>query len=214
MSRNIAVAVRQYATDGTLIAVHANLNAAAESVGCTISLISKGCCRALNVKTCKGFVWRYVTDDEIASGDMSVIKELNGGRVVRQYTLTGEFVAEYIGLKDASAKTGATRGGISSCCNRIKNHATSHGFVWRYGDDDEIAAGDMSVFSTLDDRKPVRQYTVDGKFVKRYDGLRVASRETGIKNSNLSACCNRKPRHGTAGGFIWRFVDDDEYAVR
>lgn len=211
MARRNTGAVRQYTTDGILVKEHASLGVAADSVGCSPSLISKGCNRAQSVKTCKGFVWRYASNDEIAQGDMTAIDELNDGRRVRQYTMEGKLVKEYRNPRDAADTNGFNRGCIIASCNRYPSHTTSAGYVWRYADDDEIAKGDMSVFDGLDDRKAVRQYSLDGKFIKQFAGLRVASRETGIYSSSLSCCCNRKPRHSTAGGYIWRFVDDDEF---
>lgn len=56
--------------------------------------------------------------------------------------------------------------------------------------------------------KPVRQYTKEGVFVAEYASTHEASRMTGVNQSSISMCCNHKPRHNTAGGFIWRFKDD------
>lgn len=49
--------------------------------------------------------------------------------------------------------------------------------------------------------KPVRQYTKSGEFVKQYQSMSQAERETGIKCQSISACC----RHITksAGGYEW-----------
>ena len=48
---------------------------------------------------------------------------------------------------------------------------------------------------------PVSQYTKDGVFLKRYNSMLKAERETGILNGNISNCVNMKRK--TAGGYIW-----------
>ena len=54
---------------------------------------------------------------------------------------------------------------------------------------------------------PVKQYTLDGAFVKEYECIKKASEETGINKGNISLCCNNERK--TTGGYIWRFSYDD-----
>lgn len=49
--------------------------------------------------------------------------------------------------------------------------------------------------------KPVYQYTVDGKLIKKYPSQHEASRQTGINVSRINDCCSGKRL--TAGGFKW-----------
>lgn len=51
--------------------------------------------------------------------------------------------------------------------------------------------------------RPVDQMTPDGQFVKRWSSTREAARQTGINQSNISACCNGDLRYHLAGGFKW-----------
>lgn len=53
--------------------------------------------------------------------------------------------------------------------------------------------------------KPVKQYNIDGMFIKEYESIKYAALETGISKSSISLCCNNKLK--TAGNFIWRFSD-------
>ena len=52
------------------------------------------------------------------------------GKPVIQYTLNGEFVAEYPTLKNAERKTGIYSTNISSCCNG--KYKTSGGYIWKW----------------------------------------------------------------------------------
>jgi hypothetical protein len=52
---------------------------------------------------------------------------------------------------------------------------------------------------------PVNQFNKDNVFIKYYDGISEASRQTNILTTCICACC--KGRQKTAGGFIWRYAD-------
>jgi group I intron endonuclease len=54
-------------------------------------------------------------------------------------------------------------------------------------------------------RKPIHQYTVDGKFIKSFDAIIDAERETKVKKSNIQQvlCGNTL----TAGGFVWKYAE-------
>ena len=62
--------------------------------------------------------------------------------------------------------------------------------------------------------KPVRQYTLDGKFVAEYPSVTQAARKLGISPSPIARCCNRAARYKQSNGYIWRFVSDDEFFVQ
>lgn len=55
-------------------------------------------------------------------------------------------------------------------------------------------------------RKEVWQYDLKGNFIKKYDSIREAERKTNIKG--IFDVCKHRPKHKTAGGFVWRFKDD------
>ena len=55
--------------------------------------------------------------------------------------------------------------------------------------------------------KSVIQYTLDGVFVAEYKSIGEAERQTKISGGSIRNCCNNKPHHKTAGGYIWKFKD-------
>lgn len=55
--------------------------------------------------------------------------------------------------------------------------------------------------------KSVAKYSVNGDFIQVFSSVNEASRQTGIKPSNISNCCNKKPHYLTAGGYVWRWAD-------
>lgn len=54
---------------------------------------------------------------------------------------------------------------------------------------------------------PVKQYTLDGTFIRGYPSAIEASRNTNIAVSGITSCCNKKYTH--SGGFIWRYKNDN-----
>lgn len=57
--------------------------------------------------------------------------------------------------------------------------------------------------------KPIEQWSKDGEMLMGiYNSTHEAERITGIKHSNISACCKNKPHHNTAGGYKWRYKDE------
>lgn len=47
----------------------------------------------------------------------------------------------------------------------------------------------------------VDQYTLDGTFIKTYDSIMEASRETSVHDSSITMCANKHNK--TGGGYIW-----------
>lgn len=57
--------------------------------------------------------------------------------------------------------------------------------------------------------KQVNQYDLEGNFIKQWDTIKNASRNLNIKDSNISRACKNKSK--TAGGYIWKYVNEDWY---
>lgn len=53
--------------------------------------------------------------------------------------------------------------------------------------------------------KAVEQYSLDGKLIATFFGLREAGRKTDINYSHIGDCCNNKPNRLTAGGYVWKW---------
>lgn len=53
--------------------------------------------------------------------------------------------------------------------------------------------------------KPVLQYDKEGNFIKEWEYIKLAAISTNINESCISRCCKFKLK--TAGGYIWRYVN-------
>lgn len=54
--------------------------------------------------------------------------------------------------------------------------------------------------------KAVVQLSLDGEFVAQYVSAHEAQRNTGVRNGNISRCCNGHSK--TSGGYKWQYADD------
>lgn len=55
----------------------------------------------------------------------------------------------------------------------------------------------------IDNTKQVSMYSLDGNFIKEFDSITEAEKETGVLGVNISACCKHKIRQ--SGGYQWRY---------
>lgn len=55
--------------------------------------------------------------------------------------------------------------------------------------------------------KPVRQYDIDGNFIKEYISISEAERETETKQSKIVSCC--KLQRETSNNYQWRYASDN-----
>lgn len=56
-------------------------------------------------------------------------------------------------------------------------------------------------------KKKVNQYDLSGNFIKQYECLKQAEKETGILSQNIGEVCRGQQKY--AKGYLWRYVDDN-----
>lgn len=83
----------------------------------------------------------------------------------------------------------------------------THLYNMNYGTIKERHSRDMTgkMINRPDKSKAVLQYDKVGNFIARYSSTCEAKRETGLSQSNISACCRGVKNHKTVGGFIFKF---------
>lgn len=55
--------------------------------------------------------------------------------------------------------------------------------------------------------RKINQYDKNNNFIKTWDGIKMAENILKINNANISECCRGKRK--IAGGYIWRYVDEE-----
>ena len=58
-------------------------------------------------------------------------------------------------------------------------------------------------------RKPVEQYDFSGNFIATYSCAEKAGNVLGINSRNIQHVCRRQPQYESAGGYIWKYQDDN-----
>lgn len=130
-------------------------------------------------------------------------------RGVCQYSLKGEFIKKYNSIAEAKAAISGT-GSLSSVLSSKGAAKSAGGYLWKYDD------GDYSDIEPVSGNKRFReilQISVDDmKKVAQYESIAEAERATGISSKQIVKAC--RYQHRTAGGFIWRYSDDENAFVR
>jgi group I intron endonuclease len=115
---------------------------------------------------------------------------------VIQYSINGEFIKEWNSIKDAENTLKIHS--ISSCChNKLLSVG---GCVWKFKENDNYP---LKIEIMKHYRKPVLQFTKDGKFIKHWDS--VSHAENSLKIKHVSKVCNGYKSHKSSGGFLWKY---------
>lgn len=116
---------------------------------------------------------------------------------VYQYTLEGDFIAEWDNLTLAAESCGGINKitGISQCCNGKRK--TAYGFQWRYEKFDRLSKQELTGV-----KKRIVQKDLEGNVIQVYNSVSEAADALGMK-SHTSICNVLNGRTKTAYGFLW-----------
>jgi hypothetical protein len=62
--------------------------------------------------------------------------------------------------------------------------------------------------------KPVVMKATDGTILRKFDCIRDAARQTGIRREGIKKCCEHADMFYTAGGFVWEYKHNENAPVR
>ena len=114
---------------------------------------------------------------------------------VSKYTLEGTFVKTYDSIAEASADTGVSMGNITTCCQGKLRYTRD--CTWRYGSDrKDIEPVKLKTIS-------VRQYDLDGNFIKEYKSAYDAGKSLNLDRSSITKCC--KGKVNKVGEYIFKY---------
>lgn len=135
------------------------------------------------------------------SSENIVKKEYSGKYVnIKEYDLEGNLLNTYATFPEVHK-------GNENILSQVKKalEGTYHkafNKIWVYG---EISEKQLQEKIKLANRwvvRPVKQYSIDGVFIKEFASLKEAELETGIRRSCISNCISGKTK--TAGHFLWK----------
>lgn len=203
--------ISQYSMNGKRIKTFASIALASEETGISHSHISN---RARGVEYSAGrFIWRFgkapVVDITPMLEAIERRRKKNKqtfGKEVTQYTIGGKRIATFPTLRDAYLATG-TRPSEISLVARGKR-ASAGGFFWKAGHG--RARIDLSGHehgATLKGKRrmrPVVQYSMDGKRLHKYEGIKLAARAVGVSSTSIIGAL--RGSQTTSGGFKWKYL--------
>lgn len=145
-------------------------------------------------KLCGGFQWQSY-EEWLEKPKGKVQHKHNITSTVKQYDLQGNLLNEWASPKAASEGTNTSSSALSACLNG--KGKTAGGFLWSYTYEiNTNIAPDRTNY-----RKPVKQFTLDGTFIKEWESAQKASEELCIKLGSINNCI--KGTQKQAGGYIW-----------
>ena len=155
---------------------------------------------------------------------------LTRSHAVDQYSLSGEYLAGYISISEASHITGVSSSDISSCvrCKR----KFSGGYIWAYHDKEPYLLDNIPDYYDFTDTQnsikkiPLKcnfhsicstemwkskivaivQYNTNGDKIKEWNSVQEASTILNISNKGILGCLNGTKY--TYKGFIWTYKDN------
>lgn len=123
---------------------------------------------------------------------------------------TGEILQTYNSIMEASKNTEIYESPISSCCHNRRRSAGN--YIWCFhGEEDTIPNKVDKIKNHIHHHsKPVYQIAKEtGEILNTFVNIAAASRELGIKDGHISAVCKGRYGFKSAGGFVWKYVNQD-----
>lgn len=132
---------------------------------------------------------------------------------ILQYTLDGEFVAEYASMHIAADAIKADAGHICDCCRG--NRRFAYGYFWRYKDDALYERAKIRIAQVIERGKKSRaekfadnamnviQLTMDGSLVAIHKSSKFAAEAIGSHRPSIINCCNGKVSHVKGYKFLY-----------
>lgn len=183
--------VDQYSLDGVFIKTFENATIASQEVNALVGNI-RSVCTGYS-KTAKGYVWRKHGD---AFDKYDVISKIrNIEHIINQYDFEGNLIAiydEYTKLPDYVMNQNV----VYDCCRGKCKYA--YNYIWTFDDDTP------DIQNIPDSQKPLYQYDLNGKFIKKFCNIYEVANVLHIDKSGILNCI--QGRNDSAYGFIWSTV--------
>jgi hypothetical protein len=208
IAKKVSKQVTQYTRKGRKLKTFSSMAAAQRATGIFASSI--GSSASGKIITAGGFVWRW---GNAPSVDITGFREARRkqlrekhGQKVTQYDLAGNIIAHYPSLLDAEAATGAGESAIRFVLKG--EYKSAKGFFWKKGygrtvlDLSSHLSGNAA--KARSHQKKVKQYTLEGRYVRSFDSLKEAAAYAGVISATMSDCC--RGRQSTCKGYIWKFA--------
>lgn len=122
---------------------------------------------------------------------------------IYQYALNGEFIAEFSDTSEAAEKSGIREFNIQRACRGFRS--TAGGYQWKRV---ELPCSQNSIAPVVKKKasgeaRKVIQFSLDGNYIRLYESIADAVRQTGINSKSIRDAANGKQKQ--AGGYKWEY---------
>lgn len=183
--------VVQYDLDGNFLATYLSATEASNITGIGRSNILAVC--RFEQKTAGGYQWRFEGESPYNDVRAGVKKP------IKQFYLDGTLKAIFESAAEAAKHLNCTESAICNACRGITR--SSHGYLWRFADDD-LDIENANVKVRVRDRRVV-QYTLDGIYVSTFNNANEAADFVGVSYKAIYNACTGISK--SSCGFIWKF---------
>ena len=193
-----------YTLDGVLKRTYRSAKEASKVLRMHPRSIDK-CIRG-ETKTANNLLWRRVDKDNVPKSikPLCVDTLIPSNIPIAKIDEEGILIEVYPSIRKASKINNID---ISLIKKILSKEYISDNFVnFRYLTDKEIELYDIQIKDKVDIKaKKIRQYTLDGKYIKTYKSIYEAAKALNKPRQAISDCLNKK--YSTAYGFKWRYVN-------
>lgn len=115
----------------------------------------------------------------------------------------GVVLAVYDSIAEAARMNGINKNTIQHALNSVSHFSSD--FYWYMKDDfDNVDIGHIIGRQTRTDITSVYCFSLAGEFIKLYESVSNAERETGVNHSKICAVCSGCRK--SAGGYLWSYT--------
>jgi hypothetical protein len=188
--------VAAYRLTGELYKVFKTTEEAAKYAGTHKATISASCNTENGVNNVAGYLWRRFEKEPLKRVAPFVSENTLNSKKIHQYNYKGEYIRSFKSKREAEREVGMDR--------EDGDLIYSRGF-WFLQSDKKPEMKNKIKYQPSQKRKVDQIDKKTGELIKTWSTGREATRVLGIYS--ISAACKGKRK--TAGGFIWRYSDED-----
>jgi hypothetical protein len=119
-------------------------------------------------------------------------------KLVYQFTLKGEYIAQYESAKEAERVLGIRSSEIASNC--IGKRMSAGGYLWSR----TPYAPEYTPYKVK--WRKIAQYTKEGTFMKEWPSMKEAAITLGLDHRNIWRSARAESNKKCCGGYLWKYV--------
>lgn len=156
-------------------------------------------------KSLKGMVFSEEHKKNISISKKGKPNLTNASPVV-QFSMEGNYIAEFISIRLAEKSTGVSEANIRVCCCKARagnNNISAGNYIWRYKSNWD--GNNVQPVKKFRDRAVLKIDINSGEILEEYKNPTEASK---ANNLNISTLCIYIKKGKSLGGYNWRYKDD------